>query len=308
MTCFSPITAYRSKKGNGEIVFSTKDGFYDSQFPIACGQCIGCRLEKSRVWAARCMHEAELHIHNHFITLTYDEENIPDNNSLCLRDLQLFWKRLRRHYGKLQYYACGEYGTKFSRPHYHAIIYGIDISDKSPHSINNGNRIYTSEKIKRLWRKGMVFIGDVTFESCAYVARYILKKQLGRHNEKEYDLINEETGEVFRRKKEFTVMSRNPAIGKGYFQKYKTDFYQEGTDGKIIIRKGVVCNTPRIYDEWLKKESEKNEEIIKQIKEKRKNKQIETLKNQDENFLYHRERIINNRINKRLIRPLEVQK
>ena len=125
MTCYHPLQAYRSSEGrNSEtgkwpIVFSVTAGYADLPVTIPCGQCIGCRLERSRQWAMRCVHEASLHEQNSFITLTYDNDHLPVGGSLNVEDMQKFWKRLRDHLfqrgysGKLRYFQCGEYGSTF---------------------------------------------------------------------------------------------------------------------------------------------------------------------------------------------------
>ncbi|MEO5355656.1 MAG: hypothetical protein H7835_21005, partial [Magnetococcus sp. XQGC-1] len=91
------------------------------------GQCVGCRLERSRQWAIRVMHEASQHEHNCFITLTYNDDNLPANGSLNYRHFQNFMKRLRKYYVEftVRFYMCGEYGENFARPHYHACIFAI---------------------------------------------------------------------------------------------------------------------------------------------------------------------------------------
>jgi len=132
MACYHPIQAWRSKKVNKEtgkrsIVFQRSEAFVDMPVVVPCGQCIGCRLEKSRQWAIRCVHESKCHDDNIFVTLTYNNENLPKDGSLCLADLQKFMKRLRKKYGAgIRYFACGEYGEKLKRPHYHVCIFGLN--------------------------------------------------------------------------------------------------------------------------------------------------------------------------------------
>lgn len=217
---------------------------------VPCGQCAGCRLERSRVWAIRCMHENQLHQESHFLTLTYNDENLPDNNSLLPSDLQKFYKRLRKRGKKFRYYSCGEYGELNKRPHYHAILFGLELNDRNHFTNFNGQPLYTSEEISRVWNCGHVVIGNVSFESCAYVARYIMKKRLGPDAWKNYGDLNKETGEIENwRIPEFTTMSRKPGIGKEWYDKYKNDVYQHGTDGKVIIRGGIPTIPPRFYED-----------------------------------------------------------
>lgn len=269
MPCYYPLNAYRSKKNDGTIVFNTKHGHYGSIFQIACGQCWGCRLERSRIWAIRCMHESQSHKHNQYVTLTY--EKTPNNNSLHKPDLVNFWKRLRSRGHKFKYYACGEYGDSTHRPHYHAIIFGLNITDKTFYRSSNGNTLYNSASLQRVWTHGNVIIGNVTFESCAYVSRYIMKKTLGKNAKNDYQIIDTQTGEIIGNiTPEFTTMSKG--IGKEWFNKYKSDVYQEGTDGTTIIRNGIQTKSPLYYDELFKKESVQNEEKLQVIKKRRQQK------------------------------------
>ena len=115
------------------LLFSYQDAIPYTHFQIPCGQCIGCRLARSADAMVRCIHESKMWPVNTFVTLTYSEEFLPEDNGLCFRDLQLFWKRLRRYYDgrKIRYFACGEYGTLGHRPHYHAIIFNCDFADKN---------------------------------------------------------------------------------------------------------------------------------------------------------------------------------
>lgn len=130
------------------------------------------------MWAVRIVHEAQMWPQNSFITLTYRPEDLPQGGSLNVEHYQLFMKKLRaRNTGhKIRFFHCGEYGEKLSRPHYHAILFNYDFPDKKVFSEKNGNTIYTSELLEDIWGKGFCTIGDVTFQSAAYVARYVMKK------------------------------------------------------------------------------------------------------------------------------------
>ena len=153
-------------------VFEFTIGYSYLQLP--CGQCGGCRVERSRQWAMRCVYESSLHADNCFITLTYAD------NPITLRDKDLtnFWKRLRQKLGvkSLRYFACGEYGEQFSRPHYHACVFGWRPCDLELLSVRDSISLYKSRFLSDTWGLGHVTVGDVTFESAAYVARYVLKK------------------------------------------------------------------------------------------------------------------------------------
>lgn len=255
MACFKPLTGFRSKSlnqnGKRQIVFSRSEGFVDQPVELPCGQCIGCRLERSRQWAMRCVHEASLHQDNIFITLTYDNEHLPPGGTLRYRDYQLFMKRvlvhadrhLKRHPG-IRFYMCGEYGEKFARPHYHAIMFNYDLPDKRLWKMERGNALYTSQMLSDLWGHGHTSIGSVTFQSAAYVARYIMKKVTGDAAFDHYNDWDRETGEILaERVPEFTNMSRRPGIGGKWFEKYMSDVFPDD----FVVLNGKKVTPPRFY-------------------------------------------------------------
>lgn len=219
---------------------------------MSCGQCIGCRLEKSRQWAVRCVHEAQLHKHNCYITLTYNDQHVPIDNSLNHRDFQLFMKRLRKRYEPkiIRYYMAGEYGERNQRPHFHACIFNHDFDDKKYlRKTPSGNILYTSPTLEQIWTQGYSSIGTLTFESAAYIARYIMKKITGVNQQKHYEKLDEKTGEIKRKEPEYNNMSRRPGIGQNWLRKYKTDIYPQGT----LIINGHKARPPRYYDQEYKK-------------------------------------------------------
>ena len=147
--------------------------------PISpCGQCIGCRIDRSRQWAARCVHEAQLHTDNCFLTLTYADEHLPKHNSVSVKELQLFMRYLRRaiYPTKVRFFACGEYGDQFNRPHYHIALFGYDFPDKELFTKRRANNLYISETLNKIWGKGHCSIGELNYQSAAYIARYVVKK------------------------------------------------------------------------------------------------------------------------------------
>jgi len=192
MACYKPLTAYLTpwQINNSEAKDSKKvfrrvsfkeDADHSIQVSLPCGQCVGCRLERSRQWAVRCVHESQLHKENCFITLTYAPEHLPQNSSLDYRDFQLFMKRLRKRFtGKsIRFYMCGEYGENFGRPHFHACIFGHNFDDLKLWKTQNDVPLFRSKTLEELWPFGHSSVGTVTFESAAYVARYIMKKVTG---------------------------------------------------------------------------------------------------------------------------------
>ncbi len=267
MPCYYPLDGWRSKKPNERgkypIVFKHTEAQIDEPVKIPCGQCIGCRLEKSRQWAMRCVHEASLHKTNSFITLTYDDDNINEAHSLNKDDWQKFMKALRHKISphKIRFFMAGEYGTNqdltslstIGRPHFHAIIFNYDFPDKIKHSITNDNMFYTSEELTNVWGKGHCLIGECSFETAAYTARYITKKITGSEAEDHYKRIDTTTGEITYINPEFTLQSRNPGIARDWFLKHKTDL-----DKGFITMRGQKMQPPtfykkqfEIYDEQL---------------------------------------------------------
>lgn len=263
MPCFSPLKGWRSRRanentGNRTIVFNRREGFEDLPVTLPCGQCVGCRLDRSKNWAIRCMHEAQLHERNCFITLTYSDDHLPPGGTLVKSDFQKFMKRLRKKYGEgIRYYYCGEYGEKFGRPHYHAVLFNHDFPDKyvwrsssaKGFSTASPSNLYRSPALEELWDLGHSSIGAVTFESAAYVARYIMKKQTGPRAVEHYNVIDYSTGEILlERHPEYNDMSRRPGIGRGWFEKYSSDVYPH--DYCVIERKNkyIKVRPPKYYD------------------------------------------------------------
>ena len=191
---------------------------------VPCGHCLACRIARTREWTVRLLHESEFWSDTSFVTLTYDDDHLPSDCSLVPRDLTLFFKKLRKDLGdrKIKYYACGEYGDTYGRPHYHAIIFGLSPKDK--------------KLIEDNWHKGFVKIGCVTYDSCRYVAGYVQKKLYGKAS-KEY----EDKGIVA----PFSRMSKG--LGERYVDKYWNKLYDMNT---VTVR-GVPMGLPRYYQKKL---------------------------------------------------------
>lgn len=231
------------RTGKRVITFGAGRRHFDlpgDSLELPCGQCIGCRLERSRQWAIRCVHEAQLHEENCFITLTYRPEQLPPGGSLVLKHFQDFMKRLRFEHGNgIRFFHCGEYGDRGGRPHYHACLFNFDFKDKVLFKDERGVRLYTSETLERLWRFGFATIGDVTFESAAYVARYVTKKITG-------EMAAEHYGE---RKPEYVTMSRRPGIAAGWFQRFASDVFPLDH----VVLRGREMRPPRFYDQLFER-------------------------------------------------------
>lgn len=219
---------------------------------IPCGRCVECRLNYSRQWADRCLLELQDHDEAYFVTFTYDNDHLPVvesideetglislRSTLVKEDMQRFFKRLRKHQ-KVRYFMCGEYGSDTLRAHYHAIIYGLHIPDLKFYKQNfNGDNLYTSEWLSDLWHnKGYVIIGGVTWESCAYVARYIMKKQTGKN------APYEKLGIL----PEYVAMSRRPGIGRAYYDEHKKEIYENEFIHISTTKGGKKLRPSRYYD------------------------------------------------------------
>lgn len=288
MACHFPLRAWYSKdynkNGKRPLVFKIDEAAEpDQSMQIGCGRCAGCRLERSRQWAMRIAHEASFYEDNCFITLTFDdphlnarrpedkEGNSLSNWSIWPREFQLFMKKLRRRNPerKIRYFHCGEYGERpeegqiLGRPHYHACIFNYDFKDKKEFGSRGDNPYYISGELESLWPYGHCVIGEVTFDSAAYVARYIMKKRTGKQAGDHYRRINgfnPETGELEYDPlcPEYITMSRG--IGRNWFNKYQeTDLYNKD----YVTVNGKRSRPPKFYDKELERIDEDKYEEIK---------------------------------------------
>lgn len=240
MACNFPVGTYRK---NGDPCMRP------------CGSCIGCRLEYSRQWAVRCVHEAQLYDdRNSFVTLTYNNDHLPEDLSVSKKEVKLFIRRLRKLVKpiKIRYFGCGEYGEQFERPHYHICIFNHEFPDKEVIRLDSkrlldGKRfkkghdhtLYSSKDLSSIWQKGFATVGELSFESAGYVARYATKKINGPPAGDHY-------GD---RTPEFAMMSRNPGIGREWIEKYLGDVYPKD----FFTMNGRKMRPVRYYDSVLEK-------------------------------------------------------
>lgn len=257
MPCFHPAKAF--SLASGGISFVEK-GDITGDLKLPCGQCIGCRIDRARDWTLRITHEAKLHGSSQFATLTYNDEHLPNPPSLSYPDFQLFAKRLRKARGPFRFFMCGEYGTQTDRPHYHAILFGIDFPDKRRWAGSDKMPTFTSDELTRIWGKGMTVIGAVTPQSANYVARYNLKKITGDLAETHYRWTDPETGEQHQLTPEFCNMSRRPGIGFGWYNKYHSDVHTHD----YVVNDGAKNPVPRYYDKLADKAGKYELDVIKQ--------------------------------------------
>lgn len=282
MPCYSPLTAYRCKGG----IFFDKNRALNYGIPemlqLPCGQCIGCRLERSRQWMIRCEKELQLHDNSCFLTLTYDPKHLPPHGFLRHEDYQKFAKRLRMWISRevqkeairrgeinaplrsvpIRYFMCGEYGSNGDRPHYHAIIFGFDPPDKVRFKSNGqGHDLYVSDILRSLWPYGHHLIGAVTPQSIGYVARYSLKKVNGRDKDYHYktDIVDPATGELLQRPPEYARMSLRPAIAREWYDLYKSDMRNDS-----VVSQGRESRVPAYFDKLTRRyEGEEKYNAIK---------------------------------------------
>lgn len=211
---------------------------------------MGCRLEKSRQWAMRCVNEAALHENNCFVTLTYNDENMPEHGSLYKPDLQKFFKRLRKRRGPFRYYACGEYGEQTKRAHYHACLFGMDFNDRQAFRKIGEHTLDVSNELNEIWGLGHTTVGNLSFETAAYCARYVTKKVI--RGVGSVARLDAETGEIIPLVQPFAVMSlrcrgddgKVGGIGSEWLRKYSNDLYTKD----YLAMRGAKMRPPKYYD------------------------------------------------------------
>lgn len=224
MKCISPVQAFAKTTRGGET--ATGRPTY-----VSCGRCIACRLNRARMWSMRIMNETRSWDSSVFVTLTYNDEHLPKNGSLDKPEVQRFFKRLRKNLNRpISYFLGGEYGDIGHRPHYHFVLFGGAPSDRAV--------------LEKSWPWGFVHIGDVTYDSAAYVASYTLKKLTG---DMSYEYISRGITP------EFALMSRNPAIGLRYCER-NSKFLK---DNGFAVVKGNKVALPRYYRDMLFSDEEK---------------------------------------------------
>lgn len=254
-------------KPDGTFTNFNEDNFvkYPGTFMIPCNRCFNCKINKSKVWAARCLYESYEWKYSYFITLTYDDEHLKfvDHSyipltgefrrvpTLCKRDIQLFIKRLRKHIdyhdqGKLKYFVVGEYGDKTKRPHYHMILFtNTCIHDLALHKKNkDGDALYTSRFLDSVWKLGHTITGMFSVETAAYTARYTMKKLYGDEKAYLYD------SGLIKQQPEFMLCSKRKPIGYAYFLKNKNNLLKSDT---LNFYQGDKLHKVKIPNSFLRK-------------------------------------------------------
>lgn len=262
MACLYPVQAWRSadlnKNGKREPVFRQDLAWQACRgFLLPCGNCIPCRLKVSRDWAFRMMCEGfdyDNHRNCSFVTLTYNSDSIG-SGSLVLEDIQGFLKRLRdglnyHHNVKIRVFYCGEYGSLNFRCHWHLIIFGWNFPDREFFkTLPNGSIIYRSSFLEKYWTFGHSAVCDVSFETCAYVARYVTKKVKGDLADVHYMRPDLETGEIIRYLPEFHNMSRNGGIGFAWLKRNFNCIYPKDY---MTFGDGRKWQPPKAFDSKFK--------------------------------------------------------
>lgn len=233
--------------------------------PIPCGKCIGCRMDYARRWADRCLLESQYYEKNWFCTFTYNDDTVPKNErgiqTLRYKDFQDFLKRLRKAGFEFRYYACSEYGDNTFRPHYHCIFFGLDLkeSDFVPYK-QIGQFTYSScPTLEKIWNKGFVVVSPLTYQTCAYTARYVVKKA---GKVVDYDSMEIEP--------ERTYMSRRPGIGYQYYLDHDVFEYDYFCLSDVSGSKRIYPS--RYFEKLLERD---NPERLKEIKDKRYGKMLD---------------------------------
>lgn len=293
MSCLNPLNLIQQEPNQKGIIIKPNKTILNQNWKtmtlIQCGKCIGCKLNKSREWATRITLETKENPKNNwFLTLTYNNEHLPLNKkgepTLKNEELTNFIKNIRQHWNRkynetnIKYISASEYGTKYKRPHYHIILMNINIRDikeiGTPSKL--GHKHYWSFTIDKIWNKGLIDIGKVTFESAGYVTRYTLKKQKPNKqdltNIVEKVLTKKEKWEKIKQleqkflSKEWEKIRMSNGIGKKNFDKNKTLWYNNDHI-TIPTAKGVKnVKIPKYFDKLMEKE---NPELMNIIKQKR---------------------------------------
>lgn len=245
---------------------------------IPCGHCVGCSTDISKSWMNRMVLEKEVSSTSYFLTITYDEEHLPSDHMLKKNHLDKFIKDIRNYfknnydYDNIRYYACGEYGSKTARPHYHMIVYNLPLTSLEYEILGLGKGVkclfktvgmsvdneplYQFDFLNNIWKKGFVVVGKVTSKSCGYVARYVNKKRM----KKLPNWLLEKQGIV----PEFNCMSRMPGIGEEYYHQNYLKILDNNLNFYID---GQLMSVGRYFEKFLDKFHPEEMERYKKLKE-----------------------------------------
>lgn len=255
MPCTRPLEAWLAQDGG--VTFDAKLAFRDKHVSLPCGKCPDCRLRRRTEWAVRLGCEARSHLRNSFVTLTYDQEHLPGDLSLDVGHWQLFAKRARKRFGKFRYYHCGEYGEQSQRPHYHAIIFGLNWAhDRVPfETTSDGHVLYESPSLTKTWGMGAAVVAEFSEAAASYVAKYAQKYV---DKERKEERVDPFTGEVWTVRPEYATMSRRPGIGRDYYDKYRDEVFQHDS----VPQNGRDYQVPRYFDRLYKEHEPSKSQMV----------------------------------------------
>lgn len=233
------------------------------------------------------VHEGHVNSPAWFLTLTYKPEELPANGSLDPVDPTLFLKRLRRRVEtRFSYYLAGEYGEKTERPHYHAVLFGCSFLDRDHLCDRNGAPVFRSDQLDAAWRHGLAEFTGLTYGAARYVAAYVRKKVRQRDKPEHYTRVDPETGELVELQREYGRMSRRPAIGRRWIERYWRDVYPRD----FVVMDGFELKPPRYYDKWMELHHPR---IMMEVRERR----IAEAKEVSEQELLAREKTHHSKVN-----------
>lgn len=283
MPCYSPLKGYKDP-ATGGLTFN-KSGTAQT-LEVACGQCLGCRLDHALMWAIRICHEAALYSDQHgnsWVTLTYREpydctaeqfskgHYVPHDGSLQPSHVSKFIRRLRKHFPqKIRYFYCGEYGDENERPHYHLCLFNVSFDDLELWKDDEGFYTYSSRTLEKLWPYGFSTVAELNYDTAAYTARYSLKKITGQKAWDHY-LRCDEHGEAFWLLPEYIRMStgnKNPpcGLGAGFYEKFRDDFWP--ADHAPVPGKGIIKKVPRYYQTILQHDDPGTLELVRELRQR----------------------------------------
>lgn len=246
--CIKPVSAWLVA-GRSQPVFRKPLSSVSADFlSLPCGKCEPCELNRVSSMSARMVHEASLHASSFFLTLTYDEAHLPSDGNLVPQHWTKFIGKLRAatrrrssDAPKLRFVACGEYGDRLGRPHYHAIVFGLDLTDRRIWSRSKrGDDLFCSDWLSAIWGKGNVIVGEVTSHSCSYVAAYTVKSVGG---ERVSTYFSNPSGDIVRRVPPFARYSTHPGIGAFWYDEYSSDCFPSD----FLVSGGRKSAIPRYY-------------------------------------------------------------
>ncbi len=281
MPCYTPLQGYKDIT-TGALVFNKNNTH--SKMEVACGQCLGCRVDHRLMWSIRIVHEASMHVSDHgnsWATLTYRDASacterqyknghfIPPDYSLQPSHVSDFIRSLRRgnkdH--KIRYFYCGEYGDENQRPHYHICIFNHEFTDETLWKDDEGLYTYTSAELQKHWPWGFTTVAPLNLRNASYTAGYALKKITGQRANDHYLRCNEH-GEAYWLLPEYIRMStgrgKPSGLGAKFYAKYESDIFP--SDTSPIPGHGQSELVPRYYQNIL---AEQNASMLENIKELR---------------------------------------